>query len=133
MNLRKKSGIAFLLVVFSLAASSATAAEGGGNFSSLAKVAAIVVNLQGAPRQYIQVEMTLKFSRPELVERVKTYMPAIRHRMILLLSGKDANQLNPIEGKQKLLQESKAAVNQALELTDKDGISDVLFTSFIIQ
>ena len=53
--------------------------------------------------------------------------------MILLLSSKDANQLGSIEGKQKLVQESKVAINQALELPDKEGVTDVLFNSFIIQ
>jgi len=107
-------------------------AEGGGN-DLFAKVDAIVVNLMGPTQQYIQVEMTLKLAKPDVGDRVKLYMPVIRHKMILLLSSKDAAQLGSTEGKQKLVQESKVAVNQALGLSDKEGVTDVLFDSFIIQ
>jgi flagellar basal body-associated protein FliL len=38
-----------------------------------------------------------------------------------------------MEGKQKLVQEAKKVINEALELREKDGVTDVLFSSFIIQ
>lgn len=136
MNLFKNFAISFLFGIFLLAASAASASEGGGGGGGndlLAKVEAITVNLMGPTQQYIQIEMTLKLAKAEVGERVKLYMPVIRHKMILLLTSKDASQLGPIEGKQKLLQESKDAVNQALELPEKEGVTDVLFSSFIIQ
>lgn len=122
-----------LLVAFLLAAGTANAAEGGGKDILHAKLEPIVVNLLGPTRQYIQVEMVLKLAKPEIGERIKLYMPVIRHKMILLLSSKNVQQLGPSEGKQKLVQESKSAVNQALELTEKEGVTDVLFDSLIIQ
>jgi len=122
-----------LLVAFLLAAGTANAAEGGSKDILHAKLEPIVVNLLGPTRQYIQVEMVLKLAKPEIGERIKLYMPVIRHKMILLLSSKNVQQLGPSEGKQKLVQESKSAVNQALELTEKEGVTDVLFDSLIIQ
>ncbi len=141
MNSLKSLATFFLTVVLSFATCVGGASEGGGESGKeggggngqLIKVDAIVVNLMGPNQQYLQVEMILKLAKPEVADRVKLYMPVIRHKMILLLSGKDANQLLPMEGKKKLLQESKDAVNEALELTDKEGVTDVLFGSFIIQ
>ncbi len=141
MNSLKKLTTFFVLAAFLMTASVANAEGGGeggkeggkdGN-SLLAKVEPIVVNLSGPTQQFIQVEMTLKLAKPEVADKVKLYMPVIRHKMILLLTSKDAAQLGPIEGKQRLLQESKIAINQALEMSEKDGVTDVLFSSFIIQ
>src|ERR1017187_2123009 len=134
MNSLKNVALAFLLGAFLLMTNAASAGEGASSGSDmLAKVEAITVNLIGPSQQYIQVEMTLKLAKPELAERVKLYMPVIRHNMILLLTSKDATQLGPIEGKQKLVQEARDAVNQALERSDRDGVIEVLFSSFIIQ
>lgn len=139
MNLFKSLATPFLLVAFILTIVAANAAqdnekaEGADKVSLHAKLEPITVNLLGPTRQYIQVEITLKLAKPEADEKVKLYMPVIRHQMILLLTSKDANQLGPIAGKQQLVQESKRAINQALGLTEKEGVTDVLFSSFIIQ
>jgi len=140
MNVLKKFATLFFLAFFLLTTGVVNAEgggeggkEGGGGSALLAKVEPIVVNLTGPTQQYIQVEMTLKLAKPEVAEKIKLYMPVIRHKMILLLTSKDAAELGPLEGKQKLLQQSKEAVNQALELSEKEGVTDVLFSSFIIQ
>jgi flagellar FliL protein len=140
MNLLKNLANFLLLVIF-LFMTSAASAEGGGEGGSkegggnnlIAKVDVITVNLVGSTPKFIQVEMVLKLAKPEVGEKVKALMPVIRNNMILLLTTKEAKQLEPIEGKQKLVQESKQAINQALELDEKEGVTDVLFTSFIIQ
>ena len=140
MNLLKNFATLFLLVFLLLTIGVVSAEgggeggkEGGGGNALLAKVDPIVVNLTGPTQKFIQVEMTLKLAKPEVAEKVKFYMPVIRHKMILLLTSKDAAELGPMEGKQKLLQQSKDAVNQALELSEREGVTDVLFSSFIIQ
>ena len=139
MNLFKAFATPLLLAAFLLATSAIHAEEGGGKSEGggkealIAKVAPIIVNLAGPTQKYVQVEIIFKLAKPETGEKIKTYMPVIRHKLILLLSSKDANQLESSEGKQKLLQESKNAVNQAMGLTDKEGVTDVLFSSFIIQ
>jgi flagellar FliL protein len=138
MNLFKSLAISFLLGSFLLIVASANAEEGGSKAEGsekdlLAKVAYIIVNLQGPTQKYIQVEMILKLAKPELAEKAKLYMPVIRNKMILLLSGKTAGQLESRESKLKLVKESKNAINEGLELTGKEGVTEVFFTSFIIQ
>jgi flagellar FliL protein len=132
MNFFKDLATSFLLAVFLLATNAANA-EGSSKDGLHVRVDPIIVNLLGPEHKYIQVEITLQLAKPELEEKIKMYMPVIRDRMILLLASKDENQLAPTEGKQKLVRESKNAINQALGLTDKEGVTDVLFTSFIIQ
>jgi flagellar FliL protein len=133
MSLLKNLAASSLLVVFLLSAGTANAEEGGGNAGKFATVGAIVANLSGSTPRYIQIEMTLKLSNPELSEKVKTYMPVIRNNLILLFSSKNAEQLAPTEAKQKLIEESKVAINKAMGLAEKEGVTEVFFSSFIIQ
>jgi flagellar FliL protein len=123
-----------LLSVFLL---TAYAEEGGGGGKSdekslYAKVEPITVNLAGGT-QYLQVEITLALAKPEVGDKVKKYMSVIRNNLIYLLTSKDAGQLQSTEGKQMLAAEARSAVNNALELSDKEGVTNVFFGSFIIQ
>ena len=54
--------------------------------------------------------------------------------VLLLLSGKKASEINTVQGKQQLAGEILAVVKQPFtEHGDEQEVSDVLFTSFIIQ
>lgn len=124
----------FLALLFSWTFGLNAYAEGGkesGN-GAYEKLEPFTVNLVGL-KQMIQVSLTLKLAKPEAGEKVKLYMPVIRHEMIILLSGKTAEQIGKSEGKQRLIAETKAAVNKAIELDAKEGIADVLFEQIIIQ
>ena len=128
-------GILLLMSLFWVASAHASGHGGGGEgggSSAYEKLEPFTVNLVGL-HQILQVALTLKLSKPESGEKVKFYMPVIRHEMILLLSDKTADQVQSPEGKLKLIQETKLAVNKAIELDEKEGVSDVLFDSFIIQ
>jgi flagellar protein FliL len=84
--------------------------------------------------QYLQVTFTLQVLGLEQVELIKTNMPKVRSRVLLLLSGKRASEIATVEGKQQLAKEIIAAIK--LPFADKgepQQVSDVLFTSFIIQ
>jgi flagellar FliL protein len=140
MSLLKYIVTTFLLSVSLCVTGVALANEGGGGGEGggganglLAKVDAITVNLQGPSQKYLQVELTLKLAKPDVSERIKLYMPAIRNNLILLLTSKEPAQLEPLEGKQQLVIESKRVINKALEVKEKEGVTDVLFSSFIIQ
>lgn len=126
--------LAFLFLILSLAAVSAHASEGGGGEGGGAytKLEPFTVNLVGLT-QVIQLVVTLKMAKPEAGEKVKLYMPVVRHNMILLLSSKSADQVSSAAGKQQLIKETVAAVNHAIEANAKDGVADALFESIIIQ
>jgi len=84
--------------------------------------------------QYLQVAFTLEVEGAEQAELIKTNMAKVRSRVLLLLSGKKASEINTVEGKQQLAGEILAVVKEPFDKHgDEQEISDVLFTSFIIQ
>jgi flagellar FliL protein len=106
------------------------------------------VNLQREEGdQFLQVGITLKVMSPTLEEEIKANLPEIRSKLLLLLSGKRASELSTNEGKLTLQEEIIADVNEILGAGEtpedshgkkkrkkaKEGVEDVLFTSFIIQ
>lgn len=132
MHMRRFLALLLATVFFAMVDANAEGGgEGAGN-GAYEKLEPFTVNLVGL-RQVIQVAVTLKLAKPEAGEKVKLYMPVIRHEMILLLSGKSAEQVGSSEGKQRLILETRAAVNKAIESNAKEGIADVLFEQIIIQ
>jgi flagellar FliL protein len=84
--------------------------------------------------QYLQVAFTLQVEGTEQAELIKTNMAKVRSRVLLLLSGKKASEINTVEGKQQLAGEILAVVKEPFtEHGDEQEVADVLFTSFIIQ
>ena len=93
------------------------------------------VNLQPENgEQYLQTAFTLQVANSEEMETIKANMPKVRSRLLLLLSGKKASELNTVEGKQQLAAEIVAQINQPFEEKGPEqDVTDVLFTAFIIQ
>ena len=103
--------------------------------------------------QYLQVAISLKLIRPDLEEKVKASSPEIMHRVNMLLQSKRASELVTYEDKTRLSRQIKEQVEYVLRLrktaptissnqdgaapaetgSSRTGISEVLFTSFIIQ
>ncbi|NRR30059.1 flagellar basal body-associated protein FliL [Oxalobacteraceae bacterium] len=94
------------------------------------------VNLQPeeAGDQYLQLAFTLQVAGLEEVENVKLNMPKVRSRVLLLLSSKHASEINTPEGKRQLSTEIIALCKEPFEERGyPQEVTDVLFTSFIIQ
>lgn len=95
------------------------------------------VNLQpgeSGTDQYLQLAFTLEVPGLEDVEVIKNNNAKVRSRLLLLLSGKHAADINTPEGKKQLAADILAQVKEPFE--DKGSpqdVTDVLFTSFIIQ
>ncbi|WP_028104775.1 flagellar basal body-associated protein FliL [Pseudoduganella violaceinigra] len=94
-----------------------------------------VVNLQPENgEQYLQLAITLQAGSLEESEVIKTNMPKLRSRILLLLSSKHASEINTPEGKEQLSKDIMEAVNQPFEKGgEPQEVSEVLFTAFIIQ
>jgi flagellar FliL protein len=93
------------------------------------------VNLQPENgEQYLQTAFTLQVASLEQVELIKDNMPKVRSRLLLLLSSKKASEINTPEGKKKLADDIMAQVKAPFEdKGEPQEVTDVLFTSFIIQ
>ena len=98
-------------------------------------VEAFTVNLQPENgEQYLQVQFTLQVAGAEQATTIKDNMAIVRNRVLLLLSSKKASEIATLEGKQQLAADIQAVVTDPFEKGgDEQEISDVLFTSFIIQ
>ena len=103
--------------------------------SEYVPVEAFTVNLQPENgEQYLQVQFTLQVGGEEQATLIKDNMAIVRNRVLLLLSGKKASEISTVEGKQRLAAEIQAIVQEPFESDgDDQEITDVLFTSFIIQ
>jgi flagellar FliL protein len=110
-------------------------------------------------QQYLQTSVTLKMASQTTADAVKTRMPEVRNRVLLILSAKRPAELMPIAGKEKLASEigdaiqgivarpktaeaaqSAAATAATSAATAGNGNGarparpvEVLFTAFIIQ
>lgn len=93
------------------------------------------VNLQQETSdQFLQISLTVQVGDEKQVEDIKLYMPQVRSRVLLLLSGKKASDINTAEGKKKLADEITAQIRLPFAPGGKpQDVSNVYFTSFVIQ
>lgn len=93
------------------------------------------VNLQPEEgEQYLQIQFTLQVASLEQVEVIKTNMPHVRNRVLLLLSGKKASEISTPDGKKQLAKEIMEEVKRPFfDKGPVQEVTDVMFTSFIIQ
>lgn len=101
---------------------------------------------------YVQATPELRVLNAPVGDRVKQYMPEIRHKVLLIMSGKKSSELSTPQGVQGLSNEIRASVNGILDgqpntkgkaaeaaptpkdtAAPHDSVQAVLFTSFIIQ
>ncbi|MGV3654097.1 MAG: flagellar basal body-associated protein FliL [Noviherbaspirillum sp.] len=96
---------------------------------------AFTVNLQGPGiENFLQVNITLQVATQPEVEKIKLYMPQVRSRLLLHLSGKSAAQISTVEGKLALADEISALLEKPFaEGAEPLDIANVFFTSFVIQ
>ncbi|MDO8933794.1 MAG: flagellar basal body-associated FliL family protein [Rhodocyclaceae bacterium] len=122
------------------------------------KLEPFTVKLQTEQQEaYLQATPELRVLDAPIGDKVKQYTPEIRHKVLLLMSGKKASDLSTPQGVQRLSNEIRVQINliidgpkakvktkgkakeeaPAAEPTDQaaadDSVQAVLFTSFIIQ
>lgn len=117
------------------------------------KLEPFTVKLQVEQQEaYVQATPELRVLDAPVGDRVKQYMPEIRHKVLLIMSGKKSSELSTPQGVQGLSNEIRVAVNGILDgqpnakgkaadaaaapketAAAHDSVQAVLFTSFIIQ
>ncbi|WP_036303465.1 flagellar basal body-associated protein FliL [Methylotenera sp. L2L1] len=93
------------------------------------------VNLQPDPdEKFLQVDISLQVASPEAAEAIKLHMPAVKNRLLLLLTSKSAAEISTVEGKQELSNEIIEEVKKPFSPNTKpQEVSGVFFTSFVVQ
>jgi len=82
---------------------------------------------------FLQFGLILEPAVPEAAGAIAAYKPRIQHEIILLLSGKELDKLRSLEGKKALAEEIVELTNHAIHEDHKTGVSEALFTQFLIQ
>ncbi len=98
----------------------------------VARLEPFVVNLASFDR-YLQAIITLQVGANEIGDKIKMYMPMVRHTIILTLSGKGYEEVQTSAGKKELIEELKTKLNKVLDVKEHDGVSDIFFENFVIQ
>ncbi|MEQ8515122.1 MAG: flagellar basal body-associated FliL family protein [Chromatocurvus sp.] len=83
--------------------------------------------------RYVQADMQLMAHSQDIIDKAQKNMPAVRNRLIMLLSDQDFEALRQVEGKEALRADVRDAVNETLKASGDDTIKDVFFTSFVLQ
>ena len=84
--------------------------------------------------RFIKLSIEVMARDDDVIEAVQTHMPAIRDRVIMLLSSKDEASLLDAEGKELLRAELLTAVQAVLqEIIDVPGVEALYFTNFVMQ
>jgi flagellar FliL protein len=93
------------------------------------------LNLQPDPdEKFLQLDMQLQVASNEAVETLKTQMPVVRNRLILLLTSKKASDILTMEGKKQLSDEIITELKKPFsEGAKPQEILGVYFTSLIVQ
>ena len=152
-------GLAFFLMKKS--AAEAEAEEGGESPAKaakakkrdagppvFAKLEPFVVKLQQGNSQeaYVQAVPELRLLDAPVADQVKSYMPEIRHRVLMILAGKSAADLSTPQGMQTLANQIRETINATLtgappdpaaaardEAAPDAPVQAVFFSSLIVQ
>lgn len=94
-----------------------------------------VVNFVGKGRaQFLQVNIDGMTRDPSVKEDITLHLPHIRNNIVMILSGKNYDELITMEGKESLRKELLAEIKKILQSeTGKDAIEDIYFTNFVMQ
>jgi len=85
-------------------------------------------------KKYLAVSVQLLVEGEGYVEKVKKHMPALRHELIMIYSGRSAAELQTMEQREALRQETKEVITQVLDkYSTSDGFRDVFFTEFLVN
>jgi len=91
------------------------------------------VNLDRA-NKYLVVNVQLMVEGEKFIEKVRKHLPALRHELIMLYSGRPSTELQTMEQREALRVETKKAITKVLEKhSNSDGFRDVFFTEFLVN
>lgn len=83
---------------------------------------------------YLQVAVVFELADDKAVEKVKTYLPVIRNRILLLLSAKHPSELATADGKKALVAELVTAARDSMPGdTPERGVTGAYLGAFVIQ
>jgi len=120
-------------------ASSNSAIEARGESYYLALEPPFIVNfVYKDTLRYLQMTLSVMSHEPLILEQVTHHMPAIRHRLIMLISNKSFDELNGEDRKEALREEMLLEIRNIIQAeqnrTHNPGrVEAVYFTGYVMQ
>ena len=119
--------------------SSNSAIEARGESYYLALEPPFIVNfVYKDTLRYLQMTLSVMSHEPQILEQVTHHMPAIRHRLIMLISNKTFKELNGVDSKETLREEMLLEIRNIIQAeqnkTHNPGrVEAVYFTGYVMQ
>lgn len=87
--------------------------------------------------RYLQMTLSVMSHEPKILDQVTHHMPAIRHRLIMLISNKTFDELNGKDSKEALRDEMLLEIRNIIQAeqnkTHKGRVEAVYFTGYVMQ
>ena len=111
----------------------AAPAAGSGAYVSLGEP--LVLNLDGGRKlSFLQISADVLIGDSDDQYEVKRHVPAIRHKLIMLLSERKTADIKSPAKREEIRRQVTSEVRQLIaELSDDAEISEVLFSSILVQ
>jgi flagellar FliL protein len=95
----------------------------------------MVLNLSGGKRlTFLQISADVLLSDADAEDTIKIHVPAIRHSLIMLLSEQKAGDIKSPAKREEIRQQATARVKGLIaDLSGNQDVSDVLFSSILVQ
>lgn len=134
----RPSTLMFLILNLFLSAN-LSAAEGEGEKKEKKQLLyhelppSLVSNLHTGAK-YIRCDIQLMTHDEGYLEEINLHAPALRHELLMLVSDQQGTELKTPKGKEKFRKAALKAVRGVIkELTGKEMIDDLFFTSYFVQ
>jgi flagellar FliL protein len=125
--------IGFLLMPAWAYANEEKSGSGEGGMEYLEITPKITVNL-AEPHSYLLVNVQLLAEGAEAIEKIRTHLPAIKHELIMLFSGRPSDSVQTMEQREALRKETVSAIQKILDKYEKNsGFKDAFFSEFLIS
>lgn len=109
--------LSFLLMSVAAANEGAKESEAEAGVKYIEMTPKFTVNL-AEPKKFLLINVQLLVEGAGAIEAVKKHMPALRHELIMLYSGRPSEQLQTMEQREALRQETTAVIRKTLEKMD---------------
>lgn len=84
--------------------------------------------------RFMQFSLEIMARDRDVIQDIKQHSPAVRSNLLLLIDNQDSVKMSTREGKEQLLVEMTADINQTLEQVGAtSGVEAAYYNSFVIQ
>ena len=145
--------LSFLLMSVAVAEEGAKESEAESGIKYIEMTPKFTVNL-AEPKKFLLIDVQLLVEGAETIAAIKKHMPALRHELIMLYSGRPSEELQTMEQREALRQETTVVIRQTLEKMEgdkghgasskkkheeegkaehKEGFKEAYFTEFLVD